>query len=155
MRWSFAAMLVVPTLAVAQAPAAVEPPFKAVSGALIALSVADIAASTKWYQEKLGLRITMQVPKQSGQPGVAILEGNGLLVELQEHTGATMGDRSPSARQGVFKAGIYVDDFDATLAALRTRGVEIAMGPFPKRDNQSANVIVRDNSGNYIQILGR
>ena len=41
------------------------------------------------------------------------------------------------------------------MRQLRRRGVEIAIGPFPKRDNQPANAIIRDNAGNYIQVLGR
>jgi hypothetical protein len=56
---------------------------------------------------------------------------------------------------GIFKAGIVVEDFDRTIAELRRRGVEIAIGPFPKRDAQPANAIIRDNAGNYIQFFGR
>jgi hypothetical protein len=56
---------------------------------------------------------------------------------------------------GYFKAGIVVDDYDTTLEALRARGVEIAMGPFPARPGQRANVIVRDNAGNLIQFFGK
>lgn len=33
------------------------PPFKAVGGAFVALSVPDLDASSKWYSGKLGLRI--------------------------------------------------------------------------------------------------
>lgn len=139
----------------AQATTPAQLPFKTVSGALIALSVADLAASTKWYEDNLGLKVTTRVPAQGAMRGLVILEGNGLLVELQEHVGAAAPDRSPTARQGIFKIGIQVDDFDATVTALRARGVEIAMGPFPKRGNQPANVIVRDNSGTLIQFLGR
>jgi hypothetical protein len=56
---------------------------------------------------------------------------------------------------GFFKAGIVVDDFDKTLSALKARGVEIAIGPFPARGDQRANVIVKDNAGNLIQIFGK
>ena len=56
---------------------------------------------------------------------------------------------------GPFKVGFVVDDFDATLALIEARGVEIAMGPFPARVGQRANVIVKDNAGNLIQVFGR
>jgi catechol 2,3-dioxygenase-like lactoylglutathione lyase family enzyme len=56
---------------------------------------------------------------------------------------------------GIFNIRMMVDDFDATLATLRARGVEIAYGPYPKRPDQPANVIIRDNAGNLIQITGR
>ena len=56
---------------------------------------------------------------------------------------------------GIFKAGIIVDEFEKVLATLRERQVPIAIGPFPARDGQRANVIVRDNSGNLIQFFGK
>ena len=56
---------------------------------------------------------------------------------------------------GLFKAGVVVDDFDKTLATLRSRGVEFAFGPFPARPNQRANVLIKDNAGNLIQIFGK
>ena len=62
---------------------------------------------------------------------------------------------APSDRQGIFKVGVVVKDFDATLAMLRARGVAIFMGPFPKRSDQPAQVIVRDTSGTLIQFFGR
>lgn len=37
---------------------------------------------------------------------------------------------------------------------LQKRNVEIAFGPYPARKNQRANVIIRDNGGNLIQLFG-
>jgi hypothetical protein len=59
------------------------------------------------------------------------------------------------ALDGIFKAGLIVEDLDRTLATLRARGVDIAMGPFPARAGQRANVIIRDNAGNLLQFFGR
>ena len=101
----------------------------------------------------------MKTPRADGV-AVAVLEGGGLVVELIQHDrAAPLGRLVPAASDrvlvhGLFKAGIVVDDFDGTVAALRTRAVEIAFGPFPKRPNQRANLILRDNAGNLIQILG-
>ena len=144
-----------PTLVSAQTTRAnVEPPFKAIGGALVAISVSSLDSSSRWYQDKLGLRVTMHVPKSTTSNGLTILQGNGLLVELQEHAGAAAVNHSPAARQGIFKYGIFVQDYDATLAAIRARNVPIVIGPFPKRTDQPANFIIRDNSGTYIQFLG-
>lgn len=144
-----------PTVALAQAPV-VEPPFETVTGAFFAISVPDLQASTKWYTEKLGLRSIMSVPKRPGASGLNVLQGNGLTVEIQQHDGAQPVTRpAPSDRQGIFKVGVYVKDFDATLALLRARGVTIFMGPFPKRNDQPAQVIVRDTSGTLIQFFGQ
>jgi catechol 2,3-dioxygenase-like lactoylglutathione lyase family enzyme len=148
-----AASLLASGVAAAQAPT-VEPPFNAVAGTLVAISVSSIDSSTRWYKDKLGLKVIMELPKTATRNATTVLEGNGLLVELQEHVGAAAVNHSPSARQGIFKYGIFVTDYDATLAAIRARNIPIVIGPFPKRADQPANFIIRDNSGTAIQFLG-
>jgi catechol 2,3-dioxygenase-like lactoylglutathione lyase family enzyme len=128
-------------------------------GAFLALSVADLDASTRWYSEKFGLSIVMRPPKQD-KSAVTVLEGGGLIVELLQRDDATpLRQAAPTATasylvHGFFKAGVIVDDLNATITALRARGVEIAMGPFPASKEQRANAIVRDNAGNLIQFFG-
>jgi catechol 2,3-dioxygenase-like lactoylglutathione lyase family enzyme len=130
------------------------------SGAFFALSVADIKASTDWYQQKLGLKAVMQRPMQD-KVAVAVLEGGGLIVELIEHEGALpLAKAAPTVKDntfvhGIFKVGVVVDDYEKTLAKLKSRGVEIAYGPYPTKADQRANVIVKDNEGNLIQVFGK
>ena len=137
-----------------------EPPFQAAAGAFFALSVADIQASAKWYSEKLGLKVVMEVPKKD-KVAVTVLEGRGLIVELIQHDEALpLSKAAPAVTgdlfvHGVFKAGVIVEDFERTVATLRARNVEIAYGPFPARERQRANVIIKDNSGNLIQFFGK
>jgi catechol 2,3-dioxygenase-like lactoylglutathione lyase family enzyme len=136
-----------------------ETPSLRVTGSFFALSVDDLEASTRWYAEKLGLRIVMQVPR-GDHPAVTLLEGDGLMVELVEHQGAAALGRVPAGPkasphvQGMFKGGFLVEDFDRTLATLRARGAQITLGPFPARRDQRANAVFRDNAGNLIQVLG-
>ena len=137
----------------AQGLQAQEPVFTT-TGAAFAISVPDLQASSRWYSDKLGLRVTMSVPASS-TPAVVILEGGGLTVELIQHAEARPSGRDAVLTHGFFKAGIMVEDFDKTLAAMRERGVDIAYGPFPKRDDQRANVIIKDNAGNLSQLVGR
>ena len=151
-----AALLSSPRLVTAQDNVA---PFQT-SGAFFALSVPDVAVSARWYREKLGLKVILEPPRSS-DASVIILEGGGLIVELLQHNAAKpLRTIAPDVREnykvhGFFKSGLIVEDFDRTLAALRARGVEIAMGPFPKSAKQRANVIVRDNAGNLIQFFGK
>ncbi len=127
------------------------PPALTAAGAFFALSVADLGASVRWYTEKLGLRAVMEVPRQN-KTAVAVLEGGGLIVELIQHDDAKpSGD--PLLRHGVFKVGVLVEDFANLVELLRSRQVAIALGPFPARDGQPANLIVRDNAGNLIQFF--
>jgi hypothetical protein len=95
--------------------------------------------------------------RQQNQSSVAVLEGGGLIVELIQHDDATsVNSKKPSHLiHGISKVGVIVDDFDGTLATLKSRGVEIFLGPFPARNGQRANVIEKDNSGNLIQLFGK
>jgi catechol 2,3-dioxygenase-like lactoylglutathione lyase family enzyme len=129
------------------------------AGAFFAVSVPDLDASARWYTEKLGLRVAFEPPP--GDMTVKVLEGGGLIVELL-HTAAASpqltlppGGTHGTQVHGIFKAGIVVADFERTLAVLRARGVAIAIGPFPARDGQRANFIIRDNAGNLLQVFGR
>ena len=158
-----------PRHARAQVPAApagpgevarVAPAFTASGSTFFALSVADLAATSRWYQEKLGLRPLLQLPKRGADEGV-VLGGAGLLVELIARAGSRPLRAVDAAIthdldvHGFFKVGFFVDDLDAALATLRARGVEIAFGPFPARAEQPANVGFRDREGNLIQVFGR
>jgi len=103
----------------------------------------------------------MKVPRTDAtRAAAAVLQGGGLTVELVQHDEAVpLRNFLPASRDalfvhGIFKVGVTVDDFDAAIGALRSRGIEMAIGPFPKRGDQPANAIIRDNAGNYIQILG-
>jgi catechol 2,3-dioxygenase-like lactoylglutathione lyase family enzyme len=134
-------------------------PFARVSGAFFALSVADLPASTAWYVEKLGMEVVLRSPAAE-RAGVVVLAGGGLTVELVRSPdarprGGASASAGPEAVHGIFKAGVIVDDLDAALAVLRSRQVPIAFGPFPATARQKANAIIRDNSGNLIQLIAR
>lgn len=143
-------------LAVAQTPPPSAPLIRP-QGAALSLYVQDLEASRRWYAEKLGLQTVMDIP-DSGYGAVVILEGGGLLVELVRHreTVIDLPRSSDGERRirGIFKIGVEIADFDQVIQTLRSRGVEIAFGPFPARPGQRANAIVRDLEGNYIQLFG-
>ncbi|HMC55167.1 MAG TPA: VOC family protein [Gemmatimonadaceae bacterium] len=140
-------------LTVATTPRDQKPVFTA-DGAFFALSVTDLDATIAWYTGKLGLTVVTRYPKRGTTAG-ALLGGNGLEVELIVHDDASdPRGTEPVLTHGIFKTGFRVDDFDGTIAGLRARGVQIAYGPYPARRDQRANAIIRDNSGNLIQIFG-
>lgn len=136
------------------------PVFETVEGSFFALSVADLEASVRWYEEKLDLHVVIDVPKTEGV-AVTVLQGHGLTVELIEHDAAvprsslTPPVTEPQLLHGITKVGIVVENFDEVVALLRARGVEADYGPFPAHDGQPENVLIRDNAGNLIQFFGR
>ena len=136
----------VPELAIKATPA---------RGAFFALSVPDAEASARWYERTLGLKVVSR-PPGTDTIKVLILEGEGVIVELIQSADAKeRRDHDPQRAQGLFKAGFIVDDFDAALARFASQGVKPAYGPFPAKDGQRANFIVRDNTGNLIQVFGK
>jgi len=154
-------LFTLPALSVAQpSTSAVGAPAMSATGAFFALSVADVHASARWYAEKLGLTVVMEAPRQE-KTAVIVLEGNGLIVELLEHDQAVpLNVAAPGVKNdllvhGVVKAGAIVSDFDGTVALLKQRNVQIAFGPYPATAHQRANVIIKDNAGNLIQLFGR
>lgn len=56
------------------------PPFRAVSGAFVALSVPNLDARSNWYAENLGLRIVKHAVSADKKSAATILQGNGLNV---------------------------------------------------------------------------
>lgn len=149
-------VLVAVMLAAVVAPPAQRPtPVFRTSGAFFALSVPDLAASRAWYEQKLGLAVTREI-RPNNELAVLIMEGGGLMVEMMHSARAQPGTEiDPLTRQGLFKTGLVVDDFDATVRALRERGVTFAYGPYPAQDGAAANAIVRDTSGTLIQFFAR
>jgi catechol 2,3-dioxygenase-like lactoylglutathione lyase family enzyme len=134
---------------------AVNPPTEspAALGAFFALVVPNIDASAQWYREKLGLKTAMSITRQ-GRFAFTTLEGDNLIVELIQDAQA-VGKKEEPPVHGISKVGVIVADFDKTVEALRARGVEIVAGPFPKRPDMRANVVVKDNAGNLIQFFGK
>ena len=152
-------LTIAPLLSLTAQQGQVTPAFE-VSGAFLALSVPDLEASAAWYTDKLGLRVVLEPPPYQGTR-VKVLEGGGLVVELLHNPAAVpLQAAAPAISHttlvhGLFKAGFAVTDYDRALATLRERGVEIAMGPFPAQGGQRANVIIRDNAGNLLQLFAR
>ena len=150
----FAAVILLAALVAAPAPQRPAPAFRT-SGAFFALSVPDLAASRAWYEQKLGLAVSREI-RPNNELSVLIMEGGGLMVEMMHSARARPGAAiDPLTRQGLFKTGLVVDDFDATVRTLRDRGVTFAYGPYQAQDGMAANAIVRDTSGTLIQFFAR
>ena len=108
------------------------------TGSAFAVSVSDLKASTAWYVEKLGLAVTMRVPRnEATRAAVVVLQGGGLLVELVQHDDAVSvaplrsGSQAGTALHGFFKVG-----FPSTISTQRSMPSARAvchspMGRFP------------------------
>lgn len=150
----FIALSLATVLEAQQATPPATAPFATAAGGFFALSVPDLDASVAWYSRVFGMRRTFTIPPMGEIVGGALLESEGLVVELLQRRDATPGRRPAELTQGVAKAGVLVSNFDGTVAALRARGAAFAMGPFPGRPGQRPSVVLVDTAGNYVQVLG-
>ena len=145
-----------PVMIVAKAPVT------AVQGGYIALSVADLDASAKWYTDTFDLAIAKNHSQSPDKKSTAtILSGHGLIVELIQHADAMpLRQAAPSLSRsfqihGIFKSGVVVDDLDATFKELTARKVEMAFPIFTDEALAVRTFAIRDNSGNLIQFFGK
>ena len=154
--------LTLPLLARPQSPeAAFQSAPAGVTGSFFALSVGDLEATTGWYEQKLGLKVVMQVPKEKDTPAVTVLAGGGLIVELIKNDKSipvrqvAPGVAGPDLIRGIFKVGIIVDDLDTVVALLKERSVPVFLGPYPAKKNSMRQLIIKDNEGNLVQFFGK
>lgn len=155
---TLALLLVICTPAVIGA----QTPFAAVRGGYVALSVADLDASAKWYADTFDLTIVRNHSQSPDKKSTAtILNGHGLIVELIQHADAMpLRQAAPALSRsfqvhGIFKAGIVVDDLDETFKELNARKVEMAFPIFADEALAIRTFAIRDNSGNLIQFFGK
>ncbi len=114
----------------------------------LGMRVADpaaYAATVSMYRDALGLTVT----SEDGRRSTRFMLGNGTALHVygpddDEHL--AFGDR--------MCVGYLVDDFEATLAQLRTAGIELLDDP-PQADGTDAWCHIRTPDGAVHEILGR
>jgi catechol 2,3-dioxygenase-like lactoylglutathione lyase family enzyme len=133
-----------------------------------ALSVPDLAASVRWYRDVFGLSIVFEAAAPDSATKVVLLAGAGLRIELVWHQNARPlssyagGPTQPDMVFGAPKIGFFVRDIDSAIAVLRTQratieGTWLVRPPqIPASDTLwTRNILVRDNSGTYVQLFER
>ena len=145
-----------------KAAASPKPPFKAVNGGFVAITVPDLDASAKWYVEKLGLKIVKDHSmRPDGKAAVTILQGNGFAVELIWLDGsAPLSKVAPQTKgpqdvHGILKSGLFVDDLDGAMKELKSRNVTFAFELFYDKSMDCRMFAIRDNNGNMLQFFGK
>src|SRR5262245_51509570 len=121
----------------------------------VAIRVVDYAGTLRWYREKLDFHV--EVEWAWGEMQLAYLSNGSAKVEvLGGATAAPQPDRislEPTFRhEGLNHFCLAIEDFDATLAQLRARGVEFVGEPFVVEEIDRDLAFVKDNSGNLIEL---
>jgi catechol 2,3-dioxygenase-like lactoylglutathione lyase family enzyme len=134
---------------VAQGPSTNEAGLKVVGRTFVAIQVRDEVAAADWYIGVFGLEEVNRLEAADGPYSIRILSGGGISVELIRNHATSARTTEPPL--GLFKAGFYVDDIEATLAWLRSRGVDTDRTVFTDPALQARTFTFRDLEGNRWQ----
>jgi hypothetical protein len=132
-------------------------PLPTPTGAFFALSVRDFDATLTWYRAAFDLppHASLPVPESSGQG--ALLIGPGVVIEIVSLEPARVAPRAsvhPSSTTGIFKVGLQVPDLAPFLARFQQLGIPLHAGPFDDVEHNLRSLIVADNEGNLVHLLG-
>src|SRR5947209_5231298 len=112
----------------------------------IYLPVGDVDGAVKFYTEHLGFRLQRKWRIGDG-PESAYLVLNGVLLELTRGSAATP---PPEGAPRTYRFGLEVDNLDAAVDELKSKGVEFEREPFDARTFWGRQAALRDPFGNLI-----
>jgi catechol 2,3-dioxygenase-like lactoylglutathione lyase family enzyme len=127
---------------------------------MVGLSVGNLDLVTRWYVEKLGFKVTLEVPLGNAGGRLRWIEADAQRIELMYLPDAKSGPvrALPPAHAGVHgftHLTMEVPDLDAAIASLAARGVTPAIGPVPVAPLGVKVLFLRDPEGNMVELLQR
>jgi methylmalonyl-CoA/ethylmalonyl-CoA epimerase len=118
------------------------------------VSVPDIEASVKWYEEMFGFAVAKRMEMGTGGKIVFVRRGD-FYIEFFQMTGAQpLPDDRRFPQKDLMTHGwkhlsFVVKDAHKAAAALKERGVEVVM---EGGEGARAMAFIRDNAGNLIEL---
>jgi len=118
----------------------------------LVLTVADIEATTAFYERALGMRREF-FRGPEGQPRYALLFGDQKINLQDKHTDTPTKARVPTLGSGDFCL-IAAAPLDEVIAHLRGEGIALEAGPVPRRGALGAlrSIYFRDPDGNLVEV---
>jgi methylmalonyl-CoA/ethylmalonyl-CoA epimerase len=120
------------------------------------ISVPDLEASIRWYAEVLDFEVEQRLEIPAIPAKVAMLRRGDLRLELFEVPGAQPlpeERRHPNLdlrTHGNKHLAFAIKDLDSAERELKSRGADIV---WVRRFEFGANIFLRDNSGNLIELV--
>jgi catechol 2,3-dioxygenase-like lactoylglutathione lyase family enzyme len=125
----------------------------------VAIRVPDYDETIRFYTNKLGFQLEAEWTLRDAVPGLrlAYVRLGAFMIEV-------IGDAEPApvpatvdigahlSRSGYIHLCLRVEDLDGTLAELEARGVEILAEPFDVEPIGQRLALIKDNSGNVIEL---
>ncbi|MBF2007950.1 MAG: VOC family protein [Chlorogloeopsis fritschii C42_A2020_084] len=125
----------------------------------VSISTPDIDRAVKWYQEKLGYQIFTRKDFPDFGTRIAVLELDDFRLELIEQNGSvpiSPPRNDPPAHtniQGISQFALLVDNLDAKIAELKSKGIETLWVKRVDYDLQLSFQFIKDCDGNLIQFV--
>ena len=124
------------------------------------ISVADLDATTSWYQDVLGFEIFQQHNYPDYAVRVVYMKSQGVELELVETQGSTLcrRDDPPAghvALRGISQLSFRVDNAEQAAEQLKKRSINITFGPIHAAEFTLNAFFIRDNEGNLIEFIER
>jgi catechol 2,3-dioxygenase-like lactoylglutathione lyase family enzyme len=126
---------------------------------LAGIGVADLAASTTWYEAKLGFEAYRRMDLPEHGLKIAFLRSGSFRLELVEKAGAmpltklVPGLADDMTVLGLKKLAFEVADIDKVAARFRAQGVRFVVEPFDDAPMKLRSFIVADPDGNELQFM--
>jgi catechol 2,3-dioxygenase-like lactoylglutathione lyase family enzyme len=126
----------------------------------VAISVANLDESIKWYQDKLGFRLQNRRRVSTGIE-IALIEKNGFFIDLIYIAGSENMEGNPQDPpdhlkvQGLRNLVFWVDDLQAANAQLKAKGVQLIWESRYIPEVKTSVTNFRDNNGNLIALWER
>ena len=114
----------------------------------------QLERTVKFYTDVLGFKVRQRdrvaSPGGAGALNIAYLDLGGTTVELIEFDGARVAPPPAAEHLGYRMMALEVDDMEATLAYLKSHGVDAVWGPRKRPTYSRAEI--RDPNGYHIEL---
>lgn len=117
------------------------------------IAVADVEATSAWYQAVLGL-----ASGHGGSEYEQLLDGDLMVMQLhrwEAHGHLHLGDPALQPYGNGVLLWFQTDDFDAALARIRVHGAPVLEGPKVNANAQHREIWLRDPNGYVVVVAGR
>jgi glyoxylase I family protein len=119
----------------------------------LSLSVTDLAKSTQWYQEVLGLDVVAEIGGEGFRRTRLRARGSGMTLTLTRHDQQS-GERFSERRPGMDHVALQVSSADEVIA-LKDRFAQLAADHSEvKGSNGTAMITLRDPDNIQIEVFG-
>jgi catechol 2,3-dioxygenase-like lactoylglutathione lyase family enzyme len=129
---------------------------------LLAMSVANVDDSVKWYEEKLGFAVVEKMDLPAYNLRIVFMERDGFRLELVEDKKSVSlpsiqcyfpGVNDKTKLQGFTKFSFLTENVEQVSKDLKGKNVSLIMDVTKDEKQKVKFILLHDNSGNLLQFI--